>query len=416
MDYDMSHQIDSTLIKMALNTVQDGDLDNIKQNIEKYHLNMNLLIDKENQQNAFFYCALVKDDLNALNICKFLVELKVNSHFRDKHDQTCLYYTVREGKYNTSEYLIKQCNLPVNEKDIYGQNPIYYAAREGHLELCKLLVENGTDINLEDKYGQTCIFYAIRQGHYEIVDFLIKNGANVNKTDKKKQTPVSYAMRIGQNNIVELLVANGGIKPEHKTKNNKEHSKKNNIKSEEEIKQSKIDMINSIQVPKKYILVKVGPNGEKTPLSEEELKEFALKNENIMNIVNNKELLKKMVDDVTDEEMKLVDSWESIAKKIMNILWKCKDAEWFQKPVDVVELNIPDYNKIITNPMDFSTIKKKLNSNSYTNVKGFVNDINLVFQNCRTYNGENSILGGIATRIQKEYERLFVEMKLDKFL
>ena len=66
MDYSANSQVDGTLVKMVLNSVQDGDLATIKQNLERYNLDMNLLIDKENQQNAFFFCALIKTD--AVNI------------------------------------------------------------------------------------------------------------------------------------------------------------------------------------------------------------------------------------------------------------------------------------------------------------------------------------------------------------
>jgi len=45
----------------------------------------------------------------------------------------------------------------------------------------------------------------------------------------------------------------------------------------------------------------------------------------------------------------------------MNMLCKIKDAEIFHKPVDPVMLGIPDYLDIIKHPMDFSTIKVKLN-------------------------------------------------------
>ena len=416
MDFSLNHQIDGTLIKMVLNSVQDGDLSVIKQNAEKYNLDMNLLIEKENQQNAFFYCALVKNDLDALNICKYLVEIGVNPAHKDKHEQTCLYYTVREGKYETSKYLIENCHLPINEKDIYGQNPIYYAAREGHLNLCELLVEKGTNINLEDKYGQTCIFYAIRQGHYNIVEFLIKNKVNVNKVDKKKQTPVSYAMKIGQEKIAELLIANGGYKPEPKTKNRNEHNKKNRKRSTEDEHQTKSEIINNIQAPKKYILVKIGDNGEKTPLSEEEFNKFTQENPEVFQLLNNKENLQKMVDKISDEDLKMHDSWEKIAKKLMNTLWKHKDADLFHKPVDPEELNIPDYFNIIKNPMDFSTIKKKLTNCSYTNLKEFCKDITLVFENCYTYNGKKTPIGDMCTRVKKEYDKLFEELKLGKFL
>ena len=410
------HQIDNTLIKIVLNSVQDGDLSVIKQNVQKFSLDMNKLIEKENNQNAFFFMALVKNDVDALNISKYLVEIGVDPGHKDKHNQTCLYYTVREGKYETSKYLIEECKLPINEKDIYGQNPIYYAARDGHLNLCELLVEKGTDVNLEDKYGQTCIFYAIREGHYDIVEFLIKHGANVNKNDKKKQTPVSFALKNGKDKIAQLLIDNGGMKPETKMKNNKEHNKKNRKKPIEEEHQTKSEIINNIQAPKKYILVKIAENGEKTPLTEEEYAKFVDENQEVFQLLNNKENLQKMVDEINDEDLKMHDNWEKIAKKLMNTLWKIKDAELFHKPVDPEELNIPDYFNIIKNPMDFSTIKKKLANFTYTNLKEFKDDMDLVFENCYTYNGRKTVIGDICTKIKNEYERLFEELKLGKFL
>ena len=63
------HQIDNTLIKIVLNSVQDGDLSVIKQNAQKFNLDMNKLIEKENNQNACFFMALVKNDVDTLNIC-----------------------------------------------------------------------------------------------------------------------------------------------------------------------------------------------------------------------------------------------------------------------------------------------------------------------------------------------------------
>ena len=55
---------------------------------------------------------------------------------KDKYSQTCLYYTCREGKILCSRYLIDECHLRVNEIDLYGQNPINYAVREGRRKQC----------------------------------------------------------------------------------------------------------------------------------------------------------------------------------------------------------------------------------------------------------------------------------------
>ena len=40
-----------------------------------------------------------------------------------------------------------------------------------------------------------------------------------------------------------------------------------------------------------------------------------------------------------------------------------------QTPVDANKLNIPDYHKIIKHPMDFGTIKKRLDNNYYWSAK-----------------------------------------------
>ncbi len=408
--------MDSTLIKMIFKQIQEGDLNIIKQNIIKYSIDMKILIDQENHQNAYFYAALIPKDEEAFEVCKYFKSLDVDPLFKDKHSQTCLYYTAREGKYLTSKFLIEECEVPINEKDIYGQNPIYYSCREGHLNLCELFIEKGTDVNLEDKFGQTCIFYAIRQGHYEIVEYLIKNNADLNKIDNKNNSPLSYAEKQGQNKIVELLAKNGAYKPEPKSKKQKEKkSKNNNKKTPEEEEMSKQEIIENLQKPKKNLLVKINENGEKKPLNEEEIKNFKEKYPNIAKILFNKEEIEKLTEKV-DEELKLHENWEKNAKKIITTLWKSKESELFHKPVDPLLLGIPDYFNVIKHPMDFSTIKKKLTNFTYTNFKEFTEDMNLVFDNCYKYNGRDSQVGNICTKIKNEYNQLYQQLGMDKFL
>lgn len=51
---------------------------------------------------------------------------------------------------------------------------------------------------------------------------------------------------------------------------------------------------------------------------------------------------------------------------------------------------VPDYHDIISNPMDFGTIKYKLDNGDYEKLDEFFSDCQLVFENCRLYNKENS--------------------------
>ncbi|MCJ1274788.1 hypothetical protein MMC21_002586 [Puttea exsequens] len=58
----------------------------------------------------------------------------------------------------------------------------------------------------------------------------------------------------------------------------------------------------------------------------------------------------------------------------------------FMQPVDPVALNIPSYHSIIKKPIDFGTMRSKLNGGEYENAKEFEADARLVFQNCYKFN------------------------------
>jgi bromodomain-containing factor 1 len=84
---------------------------------------------------------------------------------------------------------------------------------------------------------------------------------------------------------------------------------------------------------------------------------------------------------------------------------KKKDAVLFLNPVDPVALNIPTYFTVITKPMDISTIEKKLASNAYSNVTDAMSDVDLMFENCFTFNGLESAVSIMAKNVQQWYVR-----------
>ena len=89
---------------------------------------------------------------------------------------------------------------------------------------------------------------------------------------------------------------------------------------------------------------------------------------------------------------------------VMKAVWKHQFGWPFQTPVDAVKLNIPDYHKIIKNPMDFGTIKKRLENHYYWSAKDCIKDFNTVFTNCYVYNkaGEDIVV------MAQTLERLFL--------
>merc|ERR1711992_323649 len=61
-----------------------------------------------------------------------------------------------------------------------GKNTLMYAATHGNLDLVKILINKGLDVNAQDKVdGSTALMMAARNGHETITEFLLQNGQQV---------------------------------------------------------------------------------------------------------------------------------------------------------------------------------------------------------------------------------------------
>ena len=75
-------------------------------------------------------------------------------------------------------------------------------------------------------------------------------------------------------------------------------------------------------------------------------------------------------------------------------------------PVDIVEHSIPDYPKIIPNPMDISTIKSKLETDQYLTTQECFNDFDLIWANCIKFNGADAPISNWANKMKKAAQNL----------
>lgn len=68
------------------------------------------------------------------------------------------------------------------------------------------------------------------------------------------------------------------------------------------------------------------------------------------------------------EDIKVKDTWQRVAMRVLTICCKAKGSFYFTEPVDPAKYGVDDYFDIITEPMDFGTIRNKLNNNVYNNI------------------------------------------------
>ncbi|CAG0887382.1 unnamed protein product [Darwinula stevensoni] len=96
-------------------------------------------------------------------------------------------------------------------------------------------------------------------------------------------------------------------------------------------------------------------------------------------------------------------TWESQCEQMLNVLLASEDSEPFQTPVDLEDY--PDYEEVIQNPMDLSTVKGKVQSGSYASPEEFSHDINLIFRNSKDYNtNKRSRIYSMTLRLQGLFE------------
>ncbi|KAJ7558961.1 hypothetical protein O6H91_04G063400 [Diphasiastrum complanatum] len=102
----------------------------------------------------------------------------------------------------------------------------------------------------------------------------------------------------------------------------------------------------------------------------------------------------------------------TVLKKLMTH----KHAWVFNEPVDAVKLQLPDYHKVIQNPMDLGTVKIKLEVGRYNSPLEFAEDVQLTFANAMKYNPIGNDVHAMADILRKIFEERWrsIKEKLDE--
>ena len=89
----------------------------------------------------------------------------------------------------------------------------YIAARNGHLEVARFLLEKGADINCRGFFDAPGLHWAAIGGHKAMVEFLIGHGADLTLRDQQfNSTALGWALEGTSTEIAELLKARGVAK------------------------------------------------------------------------------------------------------------------------------------------------------------------------------------------------------------
>ena len=94
---------------------------------------------------------------------------------------------------------------------------------------------------------------------------------------------------------------------------------------------------------------------------------------------------------------------------VLQQLFKKRDTEPFREPVDYQGLGLTDYPIIVKRMMDLGSIRKNLKSETYKFLDEALDDIQLVWDNCKLYNIEESFIHKAAVKLEAVTEGLLKE-------
>ncbi len=105
-----------------------------------------------------------------------------------------LYDCISKDDISGATKLLEKGDNP-NQLDEHGQTPLFrivYNKTPRQMELLKLFIDSGANVNFERPDGTTPIFHA--KG--EIAELLLDNGAKIEKKSKNGSTPLHYSLDV----------------------------------------------------------------------------------------------------------------------------------------------------------------------------------------------------------------------------
>lgn len=173
-------------------------------------------------QTALFMATLKEQN----DVVKYLIEKGAKVNVRNRYGVSPLLLCSEAGNEELVKMLVNagaDINMSPSgelaiEHILAGQTPLYGAAKKGHLNICKFLIDHGSNIDAETMTGATPLYTAVEENHFSIVKLLIDSGANVNKCPQgvwakeiniANQSCLLLACMKNNSEIAEYLINNG---------------------------------------------------------------------------------------------------------------------------------------------------------------------------------------------------------------
>ncbi|HTM10726.1 MAG TPA: ankyrin repeat domain-containing protein [Verrucomicrobiae bacterium] len=120
---------------------------------------------------------------------------------------TVLMFAAREGHVDIVRLLLDSGADPnaTSDNKYDGARPLTIAAEHGNVEVIKLLLSRGADVNGRNAHGDTALMYGAQYNHVDVAKVLLNANADTQLVDHDGDTALMIAQRMNHPQMVILL-------------------------------------------------------------------------------------------------------------------------------------------------------------------------------------------------------------------
>lgn len=150
-----------------------------------------------------FFSAIKKND--AVDVSA-LLNRGFDPNTLDPTGLSGLMLALKNDSFKVAGVLLSHPQIKVEVRNATNESPLMLAALKGELQLCRLMIQKGGDVN---KPGWTPLHYAATHGHLAVLNLLLEENAYIDAASPNNTTPLMMAAHYGTPAAVKLLLEAG---------------------------------------------------------------------------------------------------------------------------------------------------------------------------------------------------------------
>lgn len=123
-----------------------------------------------------------------------------------EYGENLLHEAISCNNVNVAKLLIQK-GINIDFQDNNGRTPIFYAVNHDNISMVRALLDEQCDLSIEDEFGNQVLWTAVMgaRGEYSITKLLMEQKPDVNHINRAGRSPLDFAKQINDKELINIL-------------------------------------------------------------------------------------------------------------------------------------------------------------------------------------------------------------------